>query len=419
MKYYIDNFRGLQNQIIDLQKVNFLVGENSTGKSSLIKALALMSDIRFWMNGELATEDFELGTFQDILSVEHDRDFFSLGVILDESKTINIMCFFNDEGFPKLQQQIFFLRNILIAISRNPKDSRISYKIKRNIQQNYSNVSGILNTLSSKEFRKEKETFLPDSIPTDMPLSYCFQYLINKNNEFKNIFKKQNDESLLMNIRRYMYVAPIRAKPQSFYAGTKISFNAEGSQAPYIIRDAIKAKSSSIDILRNFGNESGMFDDVIISVFGNKELAPFELKVKKGKNEYRISSVGYGVSQILPIIVDMLFLDTQIMFIQQPEVHLHPKAQAAFGQFLYRINRIKKHTIYIVETHSDYIIDRFRYCEKEDKEKISAQVYFSQNNSHHNILKVIPIHDDGKYNENDISDYRSFFMDESIKLMEI
>lgn len=79
MKYYIDNFRGLQNQIIDLQKVNFLVGENSTGKSSLIKALTLMSDIRFWMNGELATEDFELGTFQDILSVEHDRDFFFIG----------------------------------------------------------------------------------------------------------------------------------------------------------------------------------------------------------------------------------------------------------------------------------------------------------------------------------------------------
>ena len=36
-----------------------------------------------------------------------------------------------------------------------------------------------------------------------------------------------------------------------------------------------------------------------------------------------------------------------------------------------------------------------------------------------NNLQVIPIRTDGKYDENDISDYRSFFMDEAIKLMEL
>lgn len=51
--------------------------------------------------------------------------------------------------------------------------------------------------------------------------------------------------------------------------------------------------------------------------------------------------------------------------------------------------------------------------------KISAQVYFSKNDTQHNIIQTINIHDDGKYDENAISDYRSFFLDEAIKLMEI
>lgn len=419
MRYYIDNFRGLQNQIIDLKKVNFLVGENSTGKSSLIKAIALMSDIRFWMNGELATDDFELGTFEDILSAEHTKDFFSLGNIFDTSKSLNIMCFSNYNGLPKLQQQIFFVNKILFVVSKDLLTSKVFYKIIRNVNLTYTEVPEILDIISSKQFKKEKENYLPKEFPTNMPLNYCLQFLISQNNEIKNIFKKQNTENIFMNTKDYMYVAPIRAKPQNIYTSTKMSYTAEGLQTPYIIRDAIKAKSKAMNALRLFGVESGMFDDVITSVFGDKDVAPFELKVKKGKNEFRIASVGYGVSQILPIIVDILFSTVQIMLIQQPEVHLHPRAQAAFGQFLYKMAKIKKNTTYIIETHSDYIIDRFRYCEKEDEEKISAQVYFSQNDTKHNILQIIPIKNDGKYDENDISDYRSFFMDEAIKLMEI
>lgn len=418
MRYYIDNFRGLQNQIIDLQRVNFLVGENSTGKSSLIKAISLISNFNFWMNGELVSEDFELGIFEDILSAENSREFFSLGVLLDESKTLNISCFYNDEGLPKLERQIFYTSNVLVVVSRKKDSGQIAYKILRNINLSYENPDDIINLLNTRDYKKGKESILPTDFPKNMPLYYCLEYLINKNPEIRNIFKRQGD-SFLMHSRDCMYIAPIRAKPQSIYIGTKVSYNAEGSQTPYIIREAIKTKSKAMDALRDFGIESGLFDDVITSVFGDRNIAPFELKVRKGKNEYRIASVGYGVSQILPIIVDIIFSNTQLMLIQQPEVHLHPKAQAAFGQFLYKMAKIKKRTVFIVETHSDYMIDRFRYCEKENEEKISAQVYFSQNDTHHNLLQVIPIKNDGKYDENDISDYRSFFMNEAIKLMEI
>lgn len=418
MRYYIDNFRGLQNQIIDLKKVNFLVGENSTGKSSLMKAISLISNFNFWMNGDLFSEDFELGIFEDIISAEHTRNFFSLGVILDDTKTLNISCFYNVEGLPKLEQQIFYTNRVLVVVSRKKESEQLSYKIVRNVNCLYDNPNSIIDILDSKDYKREKEFVLSNDFPKNIPLYYCLEYLVNKNAEIRNIFKRQRD-SIFMHARDCMYVAPIRAKPQNIYTGTKVPYSAEGTQTPYIIREAIKSKSKVMDALRTFGIESGMFDDVITSIFGDKDIAPFELKVKKGKNEFRIAAVGYGVSQILPIIVDILFSNSQLMLIQQPEVHLHPKAQAAFGQFLYKMAKIKKQTTFIIETHSDYMIDRFRYCEKQNEEKITAQVYFSQNDTHHNLLQVIPIKNDGKYDENNLSDYRSFFMDEAIKLMEI
>jgi predicted ATPase len=75
----------------------------------------------------------------------------------------------------------------------------------------------------------------------------------------------------------------------------------------------------------------------------------------------------------------------------------------------------------VVETHSDYIIDRFRYLMKESENKVPAQVLFFSNNGKHNIITSIKIQDDGKYDAKSeaLEDFRSFFIDESFRLMEI
>ncbi len=69
--------------------------------------------------------------------------------------------------------------------------------------------------------------------------------------------------------------------------------------------------------------------------------------------------VGYGVSQVLPVITELLRDDALSMFLlQQPEVHLHPSAQAALGSLFCQIAEPKRQLI--VETHSDHLLDRVR-----------------------------------------------------------
>jgi predicted ATPase len=106
--------------------------------------------------------------------------------------------------------------------------------------------------------------------------------------------------------------------------------------------------------------------------------------------------------------------------VQQPEVHLHPKAQAAFGGFLFNTasSTIRRET-FLIETHSDYIIDGFRYQLKKAEQKVLAQVLFFKNDGEHNNIETITIQEDGKYGVENLTDFREFYFREAMRQMEI
>ena len=64
---YVDNFRGFNDTLVPLCDVNFLVGENSTGKTSILSVLNLLSETRFWFEPEFNNEEIEFGNFEDIM----------------------------------------------------------------------------------------------------------------------------------------------------------------------------------------------------------------------------------------------------------------------------------------------------------------------------------------------------------------
>ena len=91
---------------------------------------------------------------------------------------------------------------------------------------------------------------------------------------------------------------------------------------------------------------------------------PFQLQIRKHgkrrKGPWRnLIDAGYGVSQALPLITQLLRRDGPDMFLlQQPEIHLHPQAEAALGSLLATAAANGRQII--AETHSDYLIDRVR-----------------------------------------------------------
>ncbi len=71
-----------------------------------------------------------------------------------------------------------------------------------------------------------------------------------------------------------------------------------------------------------------------------------------------LPDVGFGVSQLLPFVVQSLVPEKQIISIEQPEVHVHPKLQADIGDLL--AEAIKNEKQFIIETHSEHLILRLQ-----------------------------------------------------------
>ena len=161
--------------------------------------------------------------------------------------------------------------------------------------------------------------------------------------------------------------APVRSKPHRTYDPSLIARDPEGGYIPMLLADrhfeGTKRWQLLRDALQRFGQDAGLFDEVTVKPLA-KRGGPFQLQVrrfdKRTKGPHRnLIDVGYGVSQVLPIATELLRQDAPPMFLlQQPEVHLHPSAQAALGRLFCRTASWERQLV--VETHSDHLIDRVR-----------------------------------------------------------
>ena len=125
--------------------------------------------------------------------------------------------------------------------------------------------------------------------------------------------------------------------------------------------------------------------------------------------------VGYGVSQALPVITELLRRDSPQMFLlQQPEVHLHPSAQAALGSLFCDISAEGRKQI-IVETHSDHILDRVRVDVRDGKTGLKPEdvsiLFFEEGELDVNIHSI-RLDENGNVLDAPPS-YRQFFMEET------
>jgi len=180
--------------------------------------------------------------------------------------------------------------------------------------------------------------------------------------------------------------APIRTNPLRTYDPVSSEPKPEGSHVPMLMaalsRSAEKGTWKALQTtLSEFGSGSGLFDRIEIVNKGKQESDPFQVGVKSGGSVFNLIDVGYGVSQALPILVDTIqrSSDSEFFLLQQPEVHLHPRAQAELGSFFAR--QAGKRRRFIIETHSDYIVDRIRMevRRKQLQPEDVALLYFERN----------------------------------------
>ena len=138
-----------------------------------------------------------------------------------------------------------------------------------------------------------------------------------------------------------------------------------------------------------------------------------ELKVGLSNSDstHDLTHVGVGVSQVLPILLMCLLADTDSTLVfEQPELHLHPRVQTLLGDFFLSIVLCNKQCI--VETHSEYFIDRIRFriaaSAPESELNSNAKIYFVEKPSRASSFREVVINEYGA-----ISDWPEGFFDQS------
>ena len=436
-------------QEFNIRPITFLVGENSTGKST---ALGCFQTLDHFMNGIESTLDFNkdpyrMGTFVDIVRKSNPRKksfLLDIGFQMknkEETMEYSLTLVEQERGSDPtvLEERCIFNDGEVVLDSRNREEDR-SYRY-RDRHYGVKVVSSTTVENKNREFLvKENSHYADLSVVQRLQIvSYTLgrneNNLSSKEKEFYNFIKKY--KSLLANIHyfpfnRYSYsFAPTRSKPQRTYDPLKETINPEGSDMPMSLVNMSRADKERWEELKGrlikFGKDSGLFTDIHVRRLGKSMGDPFQLQVKVKGPKANIIDVGYGVNQILPLLVRVLEVPQEIspsvqgsesktFLMQQPEIHLHPRGQAELASLL--IDTVKKegHN-FVIETHSDYMVDRARIEIMKGRiapEDVSL-IYLGPSGNH---VKVHNIAFDDQANLLDApSSYRDFFLKESDKLL--
>jgi predicted ATPase len=105
---------------------------------------------------------------------------------------------------------------------------------------------------------------------------------------------------------------------------------------------------------------------------------------------HNLSDVGFGNSQILPILVEGYLGSALTMVIEQPEIHLHPAAQLKLGDFFHDLVKAGKQVI--VETHSEHLLLRLQtLVAKGELPAEDVQVLYVEREESRSNVRVLEI----------------------------
>lgn len=366
---YLEHFRAFDAaQAVPIRPLTLLMGENSSGKSSLLAALAAVCDPEgFPFSPDFNRQPFDLGTFETIATYKGGK--------YGRAKTFTI-------GFdqsPSEARKLTSVRATFGSVRGQPRLSELRFtadgreaKLLVDSQSTKPNSEKRLHlTIGNETY---SAPYSPPQVSVETGRAQFYEMFLGvrpaseaEGKARRDLFFKLFDMSSGFTPNAASSVAPIRTTPQRVYDRASAPVDPAGSHIPYVIEELLRSDLTAVHesrplaaALTSFGEESGLFRNLAVRRLGEKPGTPFQILASVGGPGRNVIDVGYGVSQVLPVIVQTLLIpDHRILLLQQPEVHLHPRAQAALGSFFADIVTQSQKTL-VVETHSDFIFDRVR-----------------------------------------------------------
>lgn len=341
----IKNFRAIKEQQFNTKELSILIGNNGTGKTSVLEAIHYILSPYFVSNRIKPTDFYNGSNDPIVIEVEFDCSFTT--ELPDGYTTQKIECNKihleikkRDKAAPnKAFSDGFITNHYVVPINVKANEQGWSIKRKNNSDFKFTERHLTLSNIQSEE----------------LPRSFYF----NKNRE-QQIKKGYNSSiSSVFEDFNWRFLKTLR-KDEDPEMGDDFVTRKIAIENEIIEKIDDKVIKKSFEALNNKLRQFGLDDSRISFIDGQ---APFDsafLSQSVGSLDLGIANLGSGIE----MIISVLFLETLaalskeniIILIDEPELHLHPHLQELFIQYLKELSKTEQ---IIMSTHSPYF---FKNC---------------------------------------------------------
>ena len=365
-----------------------LFGTNSSGKSSILQTVLLLRQTRSSADpgrvlnlGGDETAAIDLGTFTDIL---HDHD---SSAVLELSISWKPEPRLPSNPGPWCPPLAFSLAvqevENRIQILRFSYSDRLACEVKitRRPDGTYESTSATLGS---------PKTPVQVSAPIDWD-----HRSMTEHDAFWVAFSLQNELS------QVRYLGPLRYGPKRapyLWAGSKPRDAGRAGELAVqaLLASRTENRSVEVDVARSLERLGLAYSFRLEQIAPNRRDYEVRIKTSERSTEVLLTDVGFGISQVLPILVLCHFApENSILILEQPEIHLHPAAQSELADVLMDIVAKRKVQI-IFESHSEHLLRRIQRRIAEEKFSANdAALYFCEMQGGESKATPLEITEDG------------------------
>jgi predicted ATPase len=457
---FLSNFRAFSDDIeIPLGKITLLYGQNSAGKSSIIKSLLLLQQTfrdsqqsrrgKFIFSGDsvdlgsfsttvnnhdvskkisvgvsyagrdrksqLSQQNFEL-----IWTVDSHQDLSKLSMKINEYEFI-FHCFKND----RTQRTDFILDPLCVEawcvfVTQNQNLFSVNDPVIEDLRLGVGFVPTFSGGLIPRDFRgctQVNPAELPTQIRPTSTKTYTSQLredsddtspgvrqLISsdvKSAEFWFDVVRPLAQQLSSSLRSTSYLGPLRREPQRLERYVPTSERDVGSDG----EDMLSLLFEQPGLVQQVNNYLGLMDlpyRIKVDTLGQQSTVGSVIYLTlQNSNGLEVSptDVGVGYSQVLPLLTQSVLSRNSLICVEQPELHLHPAMQARLGDMFIEQTLSGHNVQFLIETHSESLMLRFLRRVREGK--ISPQeiqvLYVDQDRTGRSLIYNLPILPNGEF----------------------
>jgi predicted ATPase len=257
---------------------------------------------------------------------------------------------------------------------------------------------------------KNYDHFLPDHTNDDIWFSY----------------RDDNEDSLVTQcaalgieraLKSILYIGPMREYPERYFSFSGNQTDYVGKSGKFVPDILIADKIADQELLRRVNDwfvRLKIGYELKVPSLSDPEAEVHDLFALRlcdntGVN-VGLTDVGFGLSQVLPVIVQSVASKNKIILIEQPEYHLHPKLQAELGDMFIEAALGGQRNTFLIETHSEHLILRILRRIRETAEGTLPEgvtpikpehvsvVYIQPGDQGSRVISI-PINDEGEFEE--------------------